>query len=290
MNSIQITALDESKSSKKFSRDHIIKILGEEFPLSIANIHQKIKEKNDFDVTYQAIRKSLNSLVELKVVSNKNKKFSLSEQWINDNKKFAELIEHNYFKTTKPRTEVELAGNIKVYTFDNLLDKDKFWVKLENQWIEENTENQKIERNLVWSGAHCWWVFGQLDNEDQLIDLLLKSKMNHYWLNTNDTYLDKWATKYYNGKNLFYKAIKGSAEENENYLLIYGDNIMQSSYPAEIVKKLNEFYSKIKDISDLNLKELMQILKQKIEVNITIMDNPAIANKLRQDILSHFKK
>ena len=51
MNSIQITALDESKSSKKFSRDHIIKILGEEFPLSIANIHQKIKEKNDFDAT-----------------------------------------------------------------------------------------------------------------------------------------------------------------------------------------------------------------------------------------------
>ena len=68
------------------SKDLILRILSEEWPLSAKEIFSKVSKISSKDISYQAIHKTLNSLVEENIVQKVEGKYLLSLSWVCDTK------------------------------------------------------------------------------------------------------------------------------------------------------------------------------------------------------------
>jgi len=281
---LEITVPQFGTKTKK-TKDLIISLLTEEYPLTVKVVTNKIRKKYNVSVSFQGVYKVINQLLEEGVLVKEGKYISINKNWIINVRDFIERLQKKYFEEVKPRGKTEVSGEIRVYTFNNLIEKDKFWCKLHEKWILEESKNDK--RPTTWWGGHCWWVIAQLDNEDALVKQMIKHKTEMYWLNNSDTFLDKWAKTYYKGKYLHYKTGLKNAD-NSIYIMAIGDYIFECRYPKEIVKELEEFYKEVKDVPDMDLSGLMNILTKKINVEIIVMKNKILADRLREDILKKF--
>ena len=63
---------------------------------------------------------------------------------------------------------------------------------------------------------------------------------------------------------------------------------MESIYPEELSDELDKVYDHVNEITDLNLSELIHVLRKKAQLKITVMKNAILAQRLRKDILKHF--
>jgi hypothetical protein len=69
---------DESNSTT----DAIISLLGSKWPLSARKIHHAIRKKHIQKISYQAVHKALQRLVERKVLSKEDNEYYLNPNWI----------------------------------------------------------------------------------------------------------------------------------------------------------------------------------------------------------------
>ena len=79
------------------TKDHIISILSQEWPLSTKEIKSRISKQFSGELTYQAVHKALNELEQQKVLKKENGTYELSKDWVDGIESFAKsLIEQRY--------------------------------------------------------------------------------------------------------------------------------------------------------------------------------------------------
>ncbi len=119
----------------------------------------------------------------------------------------------------------------------------------------------------------------------------LKDKgIKSYVLFTSNTPLDKIVLSFY--RNTGVKGIIGessSSFDKSYYVGTYGDLVVQTQYPEQLVKALDIFFRKNKKLEDLNLKELSDIVNEKLEIKLSVIRNLAMAKQLNQSILSQIE-
>jgi hypothetical protein len=268
------------------TKDIVIDILSEEFPLNINKIYSKVKQ-NGAPVTYQAVRKSVNLLIDQGTLIKNNKEYLLSEKWIKEHMNFLERVEKNYFGK-RLLQKVNIGEHYAEYTINTLIDSNKFWNKILEEWAKNIQKGEP--RINAWQGPHAWWVLIHADHESEFIETFKKYEIEAYLLGTSNTPLDKYTLKYYTDLGMHSKALKSQPEDQDQscYMATCGDTVIQTYYPAKKVKQLEEFYAKTKKVSDVNWKQLMDIVSEEIDMKVTVFKNPEIANKIRTDILKHF--
>jgi hypothetical protein len=139
------------------TKDYIITVLGYDWPLSAKKIHNLIKKKYGYSATYQAVYKTLNSLLKEDVIEKKSDGYQLNLRWLKDMHRYTEIIETNYY--TKNRLnliegikEARSEGNINVLTFETLFDVEKYLYYLQKQYIH-NTKKKEficVHHNHEW--------------------------------------------------------------------------------------------------------------------------------------------
>jgi hypothetical protein len=73
--------------------------------------------------------------------------------------------------------------------------------------------------------------------------------------------------------------------------IVLGDFVMQIYYPKDVMREMDNIFSSVKSVNDLNTQKLFeQIFEKKTTIPVTIMKNPILAKQLRNRILSYFKK
>ncbi len=80
------------------TRDHIVSILTEYWPLTTKTIYSVMTRQNGQSITYQAVQKTLKQLLSQGIVVRYNKKYYLNSEWIQQVKKFVIDFEENYQK------------------------------------------------------------------------------------------------------------------------------------------------------------------------------------------------
>ncbi|MBT4540800.1 hypothetical protein HOC35_04775 [Candidatus Woesearchaeota archaeon] len=281
-------------TAKKTTKDLVISTLMYEYPLTLAKITNSIKKKFHASVTFQGVRKAVNQLVENEVIvkiGEKSKHYQLNKEWIVKLRDFAEQMHESYYSKSKGIREVEAIGeDIKVYTFDNLIDLDKFWDKLITRWFEADKDNPKKKVYAQLSG-HTWYVLGQLGEETAILETIKKHNINFYIFANDNTFLDRWSKKYYNDLGFHYTTNKSKKRNtNARYFSVYNDLIVQAEYPQKIADEIDEVYNNTKDFESFDATKLIRILREKAELKVTVMRNPIVAEQLRESILRHFKK
>ncbi len=277
-------AIPELNSKGKTTKDLVFSILVEDKPKTLTQLHREIKRKYGKTVTFQAVIKAVNSLLFNKVLVREGKLYSIDKDWIFETRNFFDELYKEHFKVKKPLKKVELGREVTVYTVNNLLELDKLWNDILTNWAKKET---KDKRN-TWKGKHCWWLIPRLQEEDILHDFFAKQKIKTYNLLTEKKLLDKVAVNYYLKKKEFIKINKKIKLESDIHVSAFGEFLMKFEIPKEISYKLEKIYKKTKNIEDLDLKKVLDVFKQNIEIEITLIKDKLIADKIKEDIISYF--
>lgn len=85
------------------TRDHIVSILTEYWPLTTKTIFALLTKRQGINITYQAVQKTLKNLLAQGIIVDYNKKYYLNSEWIQQVKKFVLNFEENYQKTSQTK-------------------------------------------------------------------------------------------------------------------------------------------------------------------------------------------
>lgn len=272
----------ENKSNVK---DIVFSILSKEYPISLNKIFHKIKKQYSNPVTYQGVRKAVDSLKDEKVLIKENKEYKINKEWILHAKNFLLRIEKAYLSRNK---EVEITVSGKDYTeykFSSLYELDLFWTEI----LLDRLDNFSISEKKILSArvGYLWWMLINIGNETKLVKEILSKGVKFYISTWKKDSLNKW------GLNINKKIgakISILKEGLKRYidLNVIGDYIIEIKYPEKIIKKLESFYNKHIDSKNMNTLELSNICHEKSEIIFKYFKDPVIAEVLRKDILKSF--
>lgn len=287
MNNMVIEILmPEVNNKDKNVKDLVFSILTEGNSRTLTQLHREIKKRYGLIVSFQAVMKAVNSLIEKKVLLKEEKNYTISREWVFESRNFIDKLYRVYFNVNEPIKKVELGKEITVYTVTNLLELDRLWSDILTDWAKKETE----EKINVWKGKHCWWLIPRLQEEDMLHDFFAQKKIQTYNLLNSDTLLDKISVKYYQEKKENVKISKKIKIEKDTHISAFGDKVLKFEIPQQLSEKLEVIYKKTKKIEDLNLKRVLDIFKENSLIEVTVIQDTFFANKIKEEVVSSFKK
>src|SRR3989344_5955197 len=135
-------------AAQKGTKDLIIEILTENWPLSAKEIANGVQKNYPGNITYQAIHKSLGELEGELVISKTDGKYNLNIEWVMDNKKKFEDIESQLTKTSKVENKTTILKHESYHEFGRAL-LQVFANEMEKGTVRDACSFQK----------HLWWTF-----------------------------------------------------------------------------------------------------------------------------------
>jgi hypothetical protein len=276
-------------SKKGNVEDLVFTILTREYPLRIIDLMNFIRKRYGKQVTFQAVRKAVLQLIEKDVLSEKDHKYSINKEWVLNIKK---TIDHLYdeINAQKPKArDIEsIKGEISVFRFNSLNELMKFWQNLIDDWFKNFKEGDYGIN--CYQSAHLWEGLLHPDIEKNVMNQLKKKKIKSYILTVGSTPLDRQITKFYSKLGIIVHIIHSSSSFDKSYYVgTYGDLIVQTQYPTEIVKDLESFFKKNKSLKDLDLVELSNIVNKKIDIKLTVIKDLAMAKQINKSIISQIE-
>jgi len=94
------------KEELQTTKDYIVSVLIEHWPLTTKTIHAVINRKYAQQATYQSVHKAMKQLQEQQILLCQDKKYYLNIDWVKQIKTFATEIEKNY-NTQNGQAELE---------------------------------------------------------------------------------------------------------------------------------------------------------------------------------------
>ncbi len=269
-------------------RDMVMACLLAKHPQTTKQLFNSISKRYGVKPTFQAVNKSVKSLIVDKVLRKEGRELRISHEWVFHMRDFVEQLLKCAFEARAERKE-QIGEDVVEYAFENMLDCDKFVAYLTIAWAEHLKPGD--ERTVVWQGMHCWWLIGQLGSEDWYVEALKKHTVTSCYYNHGKTLLDSvLSKKYYESVGWKFKHSDEKNPDIRHNMAVFGDIILQSYYPEEIAKSIDTFYNKVTDISKMNPAELIRILREPRKITLTFLRNPVLAKKIKEDILQKFKE
>ncbi len=269
--------------------DLVFTILMKEYPLRIIDLMNFIRKRYGKHVTFQAVRKSVLQLKEKTVLIEKDHKYSINKDWVLESKKFIDDLYKGLTSERIKTKDVEsLKGDVTVFTFSSLNELMMFWQNLIDDWFKKFKKGDYGVN--CYQSAHVWEGLLHPDIEKNVMIQLKKKKIKSYTITPGSTPLDRQIIKFYSKLGISVHMVPSSSSFDKSYYVgTYGDLIVQTQYPLEIVKRLDNFFKKNKSLKDLDLVELSNIVNKKVEIKLTVIKNLAMAKQINKSILSQIE-
>jgi len=274
----------EQNAHEGTTRDLVFSILADDKPKTLTQLHREIKRKHGVSVTFQAVIKAVRSLLASNVLVRKEKLYSLNEEWVFETRNFFDHLYKKHFKVKRPMEKTDAGENVTVYVVKNLLELDRMWNDLLTNWAKKE-EGKKIN---AWMGRHCWWLIPRLEEEDILHDFFLEKGVRTYNVVTGNTVLDKSAVSYYRGIHESIKMVKKKSE-TDSHIAAFGKTVLKFDIPQKLSEKLERIYGGTKRIEDLDLKRTLDVFKENFDIEVILIRDEALAERVRNEIMSYHK-
>lgn len=268
----------------------VFSILVNEYPLKIIELTNLIRKRYGKSVTFQAVRKAVLELISEEILIKENTSFSINKNWVIQSKK---TIDNLYNVLTKekiaPSNIESIKGEISVFTFNSLNELMKFWEDIIDDWYKNfKTGDPNIN---CWQGAHGWEALLHLESEKKIMGQLKKKGIKSYAISTGSTRLDKDLWRFYNSIGVKTRLYPSSKYFDRSYYVgTYGETIVQTHCPENMVRLLDDFFIKTKNIDSLNLTKLSDIVNTKTKLELTVIKNISMAKQINKSIISQIKE
>jgi HAD superfamily phosphoserine phosphatase-like hydrolase len=272
----------------KTVRGAIISILAEEKSLSSIKLYNKIIKKYSLKVSYQAVYKMLQNLIDQKIICFKDKKYFINLIWVENLEIFAHTLKSNLIfsnPTYLPGLK-EFRSDIGIqnFVFDSLDSAEKFRKKLQTNFFENNVENEPY----IGHSNHLKSPIIYSERSLDTLNLIKKTKTNCYLLVSGNSNLDRWCANYY--RNNFVKVKTGCKIADDCELMVLGDVITQLFIPKEIQDFLENAYLSSNKISDISVPELYSfVYGKKVKTKFIVIKNKYLADQIKKQTINNFE-
>lgn len=277
-------------AKKQTAADRTIQILSKTHPLALTAIFRKLKGEYKMDISFQAARKAASQLVENGVLTrNEKKEYEISRKWILESKKFFDNLVDEYQNRGKNFSGTFKNENYAEYKFNTLFELDNFWNDLLMHWANNLEKNEPKE---VCSYNNChWWFLINLGYEMTLWKYIINKGINSTFVTSKRNFLNEMAMKNYNSMKaqVAFFTKKPPFPENTD-INACGNNIIQVTFPKEIMEKLDFLVKKYKSAEDVDPKSLHELVDTKCDIRLLYFRNPEAAKAYREKILASIGK
>lgn len=267
----------------------VFTILTKEYPLKLIELTNYIKKRYGKVVTFQAVRKAVMQLVDAGVLIKDGKEFSISLSWVRESKCVLIDLEEEF--TGKHEYVVSMdsvGGDVSVFTFSSLNELMKFWQQLIDNWFKHFTEGDYPYN--CYQGSHIWEGLLHLETEEQVMGQLKQKGILSYTLITSHSLLDKNIARFYTKIGLKTVIVPSSSSFDKSYYVAtYGDLVVQTTYPKELVDMLDAFFKKNTTLESFDVSELLSIVNEPIEMKLTVIKNLEMAKHINKSIIDQIE-
>ncbi len=263
------------------TRNKIIEILSEDWPLTAKKIYNKLQRLYGISVSYQAIHKKLKQMTKEKVLLKNEAGYSISKEWIRTIQKNTSLMAERIEKEQKGTNLVEMKeGESKNFEFNGILELG--WFLIDKLMKAPNPE--KKPGLALW--RFCYSLVGL--EEKHLTGFKEVCEMNHWHMlveEENDT--DKMfgkTLKEYGVKEVRF-GVKGCATKLSDKMILR-DYITEISYPKTF-RRLWEIQNRLpKQLAKFNLGKHIQLMRiPNYKMTAIVTRNKKLAEEYRKQYL-----
>jgi hypothetical protein len=267
----------------KSVKDKVILALGSSWPLNAKEILAHIKNNFGVNVTYQAVYKSINELLEEGVIIKSNDGYMLNREWLSALKEYTYSADRAY---NMGISSGDVAHHEQVVV-SSIWD----WYSYVGTVMERLANDEyAIKTPVVIRGTHEWngLIFGkeEFDRVQKivskyniyttvLIENSFAQSMANYWadMGINVAFLDK-----------------ESFVETSSDMVVIGDYVIQAIFSKDLIKDMGRLYDSAMAIKDMDFSKLhKEVFFKKSDIHILTVKNKPLADKLRKETLEFFK-
>jgi cellulose synthase/poly-beta-1,6-N-acetylglucosamine synthase-like glycosyltransferase len=275
--SVTIPTLGKPRTVK----DAIISVLSQDWPLTAKKIFVKVKNMN-LDISYQAVHKTIQELLESEILVKQGKEYELNLEWLNKIENFGSNVSTKYETGQRQPMETLIERGIINLNFETFKHLSEFSLPI---FVAEcpNPENKIGICNF----SHIYPMLGYSEKVyKDMKTLCLKYKF--YSLCKYDTALDRWFADFF--RKVGKKVKLGVNYGGEYDVIVVGDYVMQIFFTKEFKRDLDKLYKNTTNVGEVDLNELLShVLEKRTDINVVIFKSPKVADQIRDDTLEYFK-
>lgn len=269
-------------ATKKGTKEAIIHILTEEWPLSAKEIHKRLER--EVTISYQGTHKTLNELEETKVIIKKGKEYALNLSTIDENISTLNKIKQNYSKKVGKMSINKNITTPQVIHFNNY---SNMCVAMA-EFLASRILLKDNDTHCACTLEYGWWPL-----RFSFIDYILLAKAaqknpDSIIIIRKKTPFGEWISKQYKKINLRMAPLGTTVNIAEDIYTL-GDYIMEITFSPETKAMFEKYYNKCHNIEDI-FKEFGLQNEPEVDITVTITKNPALAKFLKAKLEEVYEK
>ncbi|MFH1391952.1 MAG: hypothetical protein ABIH20_06585 [Candidatus Diapherotrites archaeon] len=257
-------------TKSKTTKDQIMHILGNEWPLSAKEIFNKIHKEFTSDISYQAIHKTTIELENEGMVGKIDNKYSIKLDWVKNSKRMLDDLEERITKNNEGEKKIRVINCKSYHEFGRTL----------LELFADEVDN-KTYKDPVSFHNHMWWIFTLQKDE-------------YYWFKKTgetkcimackgNTLVDKFTSMAY--KTIGHKVKLGVDYESNCDIVVSDNRVYQIYFPEKIKSMVKKATTEVKDSIDAFTKNYPeQMFEEKGTIKIIITKDRELANHLKKEI------
>lgn len=246
----------------------------------------KMLEKDRPGTTKQAVYAALRILKNNEQIITYKGFASLNLSWLNQMMNYFDLAKHNYIKDSSQGSFIDLEEKEKIkYYFKNSIKADIFWTHAYYLLMEQMKEKEPI----FLYNPHEWFLLAKNENEKEVIKITTEKNHPFLLISGKNTFLDKYVRKYYNNESSQYYCMeKPFFKENNYYLNVIGDFLIEVWLDKNVTENVEKFYQNTDSWNDNIPDDLRKILTTKGKMRLIISRNHKKAEKIKKSFRKYF--
>ena len=268
----------------KTTKDAVISVLAEKWPLTAKEIYNRVKRESNTTVSYQAIHKLLNQLIEEKIIVKEGMGYLLNKDWIKNLKNFSSSLEELYIRNfgANALKELEEKGTVNLTVY-GILETARFIIEgLANLPNKDKKPNLFLWRN----------VYSIVGLKDVDYDGLAKMFSENKWhaLASEDSLVDKMFADTLSKYGVKIKTGVKEVATSLSDTVVVGDYVATVWYPPDFREGWLMQNRLPKSLTDFDLKEHLSNMRDvKAEINFVVVKNTSLADQIRGQYLPVFE-
>jgi hypothetical protein len=283
-------SIPQAGEDTKNAKDLVFSILSSKQPLTMIEIVNIIHKQYNVSLTYQAVKKAIDNLIQKKVLVKNGKHLKINKEWLINLKIQIDnmIAKYETGKVVSNYKAETLDHESSVYTFSTLIDLDNFWNDI-LMYLADNLKEDETKIFITIS-HYPWWLLINLGKETKTFDYYNKKGIKCYTIHHTDYPLTLWGKKIYADVGMDFAIFKDSKAKEWVNMNVIGDTIIQITYSKDIIEKVKEIYKKYGSLDSIGMQEIAKLAYIQCEAKFNVFKNPEIAQSLRERYLKLFKK
>jgi hypothetical protein len=255
-------------------------------PVLMLDLVKMIKEDRP-NTTKQAVYAAIRGLKKNEQLLTYKGVASLNLTWLNSMVSYFDFAKHNYIEGEAGQggfIDLEDREKIKYY-FNNPIRADIFWTHALYLLAERSRPNEPV---FIYN-PHEWFMLARNENEQNIFKTINRGGRKILLTAGGNSFLDKYARKFFdNDLSQYYAKEKPMFNENNYYLNIVGDFLIEVWLDKKVADKIDKFYQEVLAWNEEAAEKLQKILSAEGRMKLAISRNHGKAEKIKNSLKKEF--